>query len=198
MYRLAAIISLFSVCMLIGSYNAATAQSGSGVHARVSSAVTAPPGFRDACRRYGWLCSNRGASGRMPDDQLLAHAQEVNSRVNRSVREVSDKANYGVQEHWTLPYNGRGDCEDFALLKKKLLIEKGVNPRRLMMAVALDRRGDNHAVLLLRLNSGDVVLDNLTSRIVPWRRTGYTFLAKQVSSNKSQWGVLLERPVAQR
>jgi predicted transglutaminase-like cysteine proteinase len=65
------------------------------------------------------------------------------------------------------------------------------------MAIVLDRRGDNHAVLLLRLSSGDVVLDSLANRITPWNRSHYTFLAKQTSSNKAEWGVLLS-PQADR
>lgn len=198
MSRLAICASLLSLLLVVAVGEPAAAQSNAGVHAKVTSAVAAPPGFRDACSRYGWLCANRSARATMSDEQLLAHAQEVNRHVNGSVTEVSDLANYGVPERWSLPYNGRGDCEDFALLKKKMLLDRGVDPRRLMMAVALDRRGDNHAVLLVRLNSGDVVLDNLNSRIVPWSRTGYTFLAKQMSSDKSSWGVLLSAPVAQR
>lgn len=197
MPRMAILLSVASM-FLLAFPAVITAQPGAGIHARVSSSVVAPPGFRDACRRYGWLCGHRRGKVGMSDDQLLALAQDVNGRVNRSVSEMSDQANYGVPERWSLPYNGRGDCEDFALAKKKMLLESGVDSRRLLMAVALDRRGDNHAVLLVRLDSGDVVLDNATSRIVPWRQTGYRFLAKQTSSNKSQWGILMQSPLAVR
>ena len=174
-------------------------QSGGGTQARVTGDVGAPPGFREACRRYGWLCSNRSSGGRdLGDEATMAMASKVNSRVNRAIRQVDDSVNYGVAEHWVLPTNGTGDCEDLALLKKKELIENGIDPRKLMMAVALDRRGNNHAVLLLRLSTADVVLDSLTGRIVPWNRTGYRFLAKQMPNDKSRWGIMAGPDMAAR
>ncbi|MCG6122514.1 MAG: transglutaminase-like cysteine peptidase [Microvirga sp.] len=160
-----------------------------------SRGISAPSGFSAACGRYGFLCGTR--TGRsMGDGELRALASRVNSEVNWSIRSMTDSANYGRSEYWTLPDNGAGDCEDYALLKKKRLIESGVDSRLLSMAVALDGRGENHVVLMLRLSSGDVVLDNLRGSIVPWSQTGYTFIARQSETNKRAWRVALAGPRA--
>ncbi len=157
--------------------------------------VDAPPAFHDSCRRYQWFCSNRTA-GAKPIGQadLLDLARKINRRVNFSVSPLSDSENYGVADYWTLPANGKGDCEDFVLQKYKLLLDAGVDSRDLSIAVVLDRQGNNHAVLVLRHSSGDLVLDSLTRRIRPWNRTGYRFLAMQSSGDKTQWEVVMNQP----
>ena len=75
----------------------------------------------------------------------------------------------------------------------QVLLDAGVDSRDLSIAVVLDRQGDNHAVLVLRHSSGDLVLDSLSSRIRPWNRTGYTFLAMQSGDDKTQWVVVMDR-----
>ena len=198
MKRLAALTllgTILSVATALAVSRPAFSEPRAGAHAEAHANVKAPPGFRDACRRYAWLCAGPRSSSapRIPDDRALSMARSINRHVNRSIIQVEDSVNYGVPEYWTLPDNGRGDCEDLALLKKKKLLDRGLSPRRLLLAVVLDRRGDNHTVLLLRLKSADVVLDSLTDRIASWNEVGYTFLAKQLSEDKSRWGVLLSR-----
>ncbi|SPH18747.1 hypothetical protein DEA8626_02290 [Defluviimonas aquaemixtae] len=117
-------------------------------------------------------------------------ARDVNRAVNRKVREVSDLRQYGNDDVWALPTAKGGDCEDFALLKKKELIQRGVAPQNLLIATVLDRRGGPHAVLVLRTSHGDFVLDNLDSRILSWRQTGYTFLRMQDPSNPRRWNAV--------
>ncbi len=182
--------------ILAGSLAApAAAQSLEPSQPAARRLVAAPPGFLDSCRRYPWFCANR-ATGAAPIGQadLLELAARINRRVNLSVSQLSDPENYGVADYWTLPANGRGDCEDFVLQKYKLLLDAGVDSRDLSIAVVLDRRGNNHAVLVLRHGSVDLVLDSLTRRIRPWNQTGYTYLAMQSSGDKTQWEVVMNQP----
>ena len=182
--------------ILAGSLAApAAAQSMGPAQPAARRLVEAPPGFLDSCRRYPWFCTNR-TTGAAPLGQadLLELAARINRRVNRAVSQLSDPENYGVADYWTLPANGSGDCEDFVLQKYKLLLDAGVDSRDLSIAVVLDRRGDNHAVLVLRHGSGDLVLDSLTRRIRPWNRTGYTFLAMQSGDDKTRWEVVINQP----
>lgn len=166
-------------------------------HIPAQKSIESPAGFASACKRYAFLCGVR--SGRaMGDQELMTLAKRINLEVNREVRPVTDLANYGRDEHWTLPYDGSGDCEDYALLKKKRLIDSGVDSRRLTMAVVLDPRAGVHSVLVLRLDSGDVVLDNLTDAIRQWERSGLTFVARQNASNKRSWRASLAGPLASR
>jgi len=154
--------------------------------------VKAPPGFTRSCARYSWLCSDRHYTlTRIRGAHLLQMARRVNAEVNRSITPLTDPENYGVAEYWTLPGNGSGDCEDYALEKYRRLIEAGVDSRDIRLAVGLDRRRQNHLVLLLRHETGDLVLDNLTSDILPWNETGYEFLAIQHESDTARWQVVM-------
>jgi predicted transglutaminase-like cysteine proteinase len=172
-----------------------TAQSLEPAQPAARRLVEPPPGFSETCKRYQWFCENQPA-GASPfaEADLLDLAKEINRRVNRAVYPLSDPENYGVADYWTLPVNGNGDCEDYVLQKFKLLLDAGVDSRDMSIAVVLDRRGDNHAVLILRYSSGDLVLDNLSSRVRPWNQTGYTFLAMQSGANKTEWEVVMNQP----
>jgi predicted transglutaminase-like cysteine proteinase len=173
----------------------AAAQSLAPPQAAERMLVNAPPGFNDSCRRYGWLCKNRAANAQPVEAaRLLDLARSINRRVNFTVSQLSDPENYGAAEYWTLPTNSSGDCEDFVLQKYKLLLDAGVDSRDLSIAVVLDRQGNNHAVLVLRHNSGDLVLDSLASRVLPWNRTGYRFLAMQSGGDKTQWEIVANQP----
>lgn len=149
-------------------------------------AAPAPPAARDLCRTYQWACATSGNRAALTRAQLETVAA-TNRRINRTVRQITDRAQYGVEDHWALPTARGGDCEDFALLKKLELMRAGIAPERLLIAVVLDRRLVPHAVLVLRTDFGDFVLDNLTTEIKPWTATGYTFLKMQNPQAKHSW-----------
>ena len=150
----------------------------------------APDGFAGVCARYRWACARGGAKAAAGQD-TLAIAEKVNLSINRRTREISDEAQYRQREYWALPTSRGGDCEDFALAKKQALIAKGVAPEQLLIATVLDRKKNPHAVLVLRSDKGDFVLDNLTNRILGWRKTGYTFLRMQNPASPDRWSAIL-------
>lgn len=155
--------------------------------------VKPPPGFTDSCRRYAWFCE-QGDTGSLDAAALLDAAARINRQVNGAVAEMSDIENYGSIDRWTLPTNGRGDCEDFVLEKYRLLLAAGADSRDLSIAVVLDRNGDNHAVLVLRHADGDLILDNLERGIRLWNQTRYRFLAMQARDDKRLWQVVMHQP----
>jgi predicted transglutaminase-like cysteine proteinase len=159
-------------------------------HLQARQAIAAPAGAAGLCATYGWACARLGRMT-LPDDQVMRLARGVNSAINRQVRPLSDRAQYGVEERWTLPTQRGGDCEDVVLLKKKALIAQGVAPERLLIATVLDRNRGSHAVLVLRMAAGDYVLDSLSSTIKPWRATGYSFLKMQDPAMPSRWNAIL-------
>src|SRR5215208_3156133 len=67
--------------------------------------------------------------------ERMSQLQQINNHVNSTIREVSDLEQYGREDVWTLPTSGKGDCEDFALLKRKLLIQRGWPAAALSIAV---------------------------------------------------------------
>jgi predicted transglutaminase-like cysteine proteinase len=108
----------------------------------------------------------------------------VNQSVNRDVKKASDLDVYGQPEYWSLPrlVDGKlyGDCEDYALEKRRQLIAAGVPESALSLAVAVTSRGEGHAVLMISLKSGDWVLDNLTPWATPWEDLNYRWVERQV------------------
>ena len=146
----------------------------------------APTGAQTICQTYAWACA-RSAATRATGEDVLQRVAAVNTRVNRSVRAIEDDRQYGVTEHWALPTSTGGDCEDFALLKKRELVSLGVDPRRLLIATVLDRKRNPHAVLVYRSDEGDLVLDNLTNKIRTWRETRYVFLQMQDPERPTAW-----------
>jgi predicted transglutaminase-like cysteine proteinase len=111
--------------------------------------------------------------------ERMAELQQVNRYVNSAVVEVSDMEQYGREDVWMLPTSGKGDCEDFALLKRKMLIERGWPSSALSITVGATAEGVAHAVLMVSTVQGQLVLDNLTSSIFPAARTGHTYYARQ-------------------
>jgi predicted transglutaminase-like cysteine proteinase len=118
--------------------------------------------------------------------QIWATILEVNTRVNKSVQAVTDLDHWGVVDRWDYPDDGRGDCEDIQLLKRKLLTKAGLPHRALRMTVVIDELGEGHAVLMARIDRGDFVLDNKRDAVLPWRQTGYYYI-KRESSDQAGW-----------
>lgn len=111
--------------------------------------------------------------------ERMAELQQVNRYVNSTIVEVTDLEQYGREDVWTLPRSGKGDCEDFALLKRKLLIERGWPASALSVTVGATAQGVAHAVLTVTTAQGQWVLDNLTSSILPPSQTGHVYYARQ-------------------
>jgi predicted transglutaminase-like cysteine proteinase len=110
----------------------------------------------------------------------------VNTRVNGSLKPLTDEEHWGVADRWDIPTDGVGDCEDFQLLKRRLLARDGLPRRAMRMTVVIDGQGEGHAVLMIRTDRGDLVLDNKTNAIRPWFETGYVFV-KRESQDRLSW-----------
>lgn len=179
--------------LLVGAVTAVVVASSAGAAEEprlvARKSIAAPSGFAGVCARYRWACARIGQRA-VSGGAELTLARQVNRAVNRRVRQVSDRRQYGNDDVWTLPTAAGGDCEDIALLKKKELIQRGVAPENLLVATVLDLQGGSHAVLVLRASNGDLVLDNLRSTIIPWRKTGYTFLRMQNPSAPHRWSAV--------
>lgn len=194
---LRAVIVLASLITL-SSHVTATAEPARG--AKQSQAAQASPfmrvygnalppfGFVDFCDRAPAECLSSGTAEVRFDAsaQRMAELDEVNRVVNRKIEPVTDIDLYGVQEFWTLPVN-RGDCEDYVLLKRHILMQRGWPSGALLITVVRDERGDGHAVLTARTAQGDFVLDNKVSVVKPWQQTGYRFIMRQSYVDPRMW-----------
>lgn len=154
-----------------------------------SSSARPPIGWADFCRRNAADClvSDAPAQAAMLTPEAWRKLVAANTRVNRAVTPVTDMEQWGVIEHWDYPTTGKGDCEDYVLLKRKALIEAGFPRQSLLVTVVIDKRGDGHAVLTVKTDRGDFVLDNQTTRVLPWQETGYRFVKRQSQENPNRW-----------
>src|SRR5215207_3372026 len=103
----------------------------------------------------------------------------VNRGVNKRIKPMTDLKHWGVIDKWDFPDDGLGDCEDYQLLKRKLLVEHGLPRRALRMTVVIDEQGEGHAVLMVRTDRGDFILDNKRMSVLPWKDTGYVFVKRE-------------------
>jgi predicted transglutaminase-like cysteine proteinase len=115
--------------------------------------------------------------------QLLVR---VNREINDRIKAVIDRDHWGVEDRWNLPDDGSGDCEDIQLLKRKVLIEHGLPRRAMRMTVVIDEEGGGHAVMLVRTDRGDFILDNRRMSILPWTQTGYIYI-KAEGQDGMEW-----------
>lgn len=111
---------------------------------------------------------------------------DVNKTVNAAIKPMSDMDQWGVVEHWGLPTSGAGDCEDYALLKRQRLAEFGIPRRAMLMTVVIDETGGGHAILTIRTDRGDFILDNKRNAILSWEATGYRYV-KRESQDVAGW-----------
>jgi predicted transglutaminase-like cysteine proteinase len=154
---------------------------------RVYGSSQPPYGFVRFCEQNPQYCTQRGSGGRFEaTPQSLSDLDEVNRLVNRSVEPATDSEIYGVSEYWTLP-GKRGDCEDYALLKQKILIARGWPSSSLLLTVVRDEKGEGHAVLTARTSQGDFVLDNKSDDVRLWSRSSYQFVMRQSYLDPKVW-----------
>ena len=122
--------------------------------------ATAPIGFVQLCERQPELvmCNVSTETKHIGSiDQL----KSINFQVNRSMRYVDDVPANGSLDLWQVPVNNEGDCEDYALLKYKMLVESGWNPNDLSFAIlrTLGTRGGYHAILVATVEGKKYSLD---------------------------------------
>lgn len=150
--------------------------------------TTQPIGHYEFCSAYPAECGPNGGQGAPVhlSRKLWSRIVDINNAVNAMIAPRTDMEMWGREEVWSYP--GReGDCEDYALEKRRLLVSAGVPASALLITVVRQRNGDGHAVLAVRTDMGDYVLDNMEGRVLAWNETDYRFLKRQSEKNSGQW-----------
>lgn len=154
-----------------------------------TGAITSQPiGHYEFCQTYRAECEIKTKSTTAPrvTDFGWSVIREVNASVNHKITPMTDMDQFGKDEVWSYP-DVAGDCEDFVLLKRKRLMEKGFSPADLLITVVRKPDGEGHAVLTVRTAQGDFILDNLEDDVKLWTKTPYRFLKRQASFNTGRW-----------
>jgi predicted transglutaminase-like cysteine proteinase len=159
-------------------------------YAAIGESTSVPYGWVDFCGRRPEEC-NLGTL--KPLDVRLTKASwgqlnHVNRKANDAIEPMTNLAHWGTKlDHWDYPVDGKGDCKVYALYKRKLLIDAGFPRQALLMTVVRDLDGEGHAILTVKTDRGEFVLDNLTDEIRPWDATGYTYLKRQAQNDPNVW-----------
>jgi len=155
---------------------------------RIYGHAPAPHGFVRFCEARPQECVSSGKADQRINatPERLAELDRVNRAVNTEIEPATDLEIYGVDEYWTLPVT-RGDCEDYALLKRHRLMKLGWPASALLMTVVKDEKGEGHAILTARTLQGDFILDNKIDAVRPWSRTPYEFVMRQSYIDPRVW-----------
>lgn len=187
-------IGFFTVlcAVILGATPAAAIETVLGqkmIEGRVS--VT-PIGFKKFCQTEKEYCEvYRKASVGAPQKVAMSalrydQLSKVNASVNAEIRPIPEFAIFNSNDDWKLP-TGSGDCEDFVLLKQARLIKEGWPQSALLITVADMQDGTRHAVLTVRTDVGDLILDNVTDEILHWKNVNYRWIKRQSSRNMMRW-----------
>lgn len=157
-----------------------------------SGMARAPLGWADFCRKNSADCN---VPDGVPTEVVMTPRSwslllTINTKVNNEIEPVSDMDHWGVVESWDYPTDGKGDCEEYVLLKRQRLIKAGLPREALLITVVRDLENEGHAVLTVRTDHGDLILDNKRQQIMPWTATGYRYLKRQSAVNPNLWVAL--------
>jgi predicted transglutaminase-like cysteine proteinase len=177
------------IAILVGLTASAKAADERVLYASLGDSTRAPIGWVEFCAESPGECRSGSSE---PRDIVMTQAAwrdllRVNRWVNETVKPMTDMDHWGVVEKWSLPTDGYGDCEDYVLFKRKLLIDAGWPREALLITVVRDRQGEGHAVLTVKTDKGEFILDNQNENVVAWTETGYRFVKRQSQKDQNVW-----------
>ena len=154
----------------------------------VGASASPPRGFVDFCQRHPGDCRQTTLAPRTVHLTAgrSAELERVQIAVNRRIFYTRDSANYGRRDYWNYPFLF-GDCEDFALEKRRRLIGLGWPRSALLLTTVRMRSGSRHVVLAVVTDQGERVLDNYADSVVAWQALDYEWLGRQSRFDESAW-----------
>ena len=146
--------------------------------------IVPPAGFIGFCARHLADCAGAAAA---PAPVVLTDAKEqeletVQGEINRAIEPEEDPRHV-----WDYPVDGRGDCNKYALAKRRALIELGWPREALLLTTAVTEHGEGHLVLIARTSEGDLVLDNRFPTVIDWSRLPYRWVGRQSERRPTIW-----------
>lgn len=157
----------------------------------VEGRISVPPrGFKQFCITEKDHCEiyRRAKISETIDLNALRYQElvKVNSSVNAEIQPIPENFFFASKDNWKLPLSS-GDCEDFVLLKQARLIEMGWPASALLITVVDMQDGTRHAVLTVRTDSGDLILDNVTDKVLDWQNVNYRWIKRQSARKMMRW-----------
>ncbi len=165
-----------------------TAVNADTPYMEVLGATSAPIGYVHLCQRLPASCVQRTSSPSVVQltEASWADLLAINTHVNQVILPVTDADLYGHPEVWTMPTT-HGDCEDYVLMKRQMLIDRGWPASSLLITVVREQSGEGHAVLTVRTDRGDFILDNQEANVLRWDQTTYEYIKRQSEFDETVW-----------
>lgn len=195
MYKSVSTLFFAGALLLTAWQGAQASQANTNPFMQTVKTTRPPTGYVQFCGLYPNECKTKRLKVQIVKltearwRELLA----INAHVNYTIAPVTDAKLYKRIEYWTYPNNGSGDCEDYVLLKKRMLMKRGWPASALLITVARDSKGGGHAVLTVRTDRGDLILDNFVSEVLLWNKTNYRYLKRQSERNNNSWVSIADR-----
>jgi predicted transglutaminase-like cysteine proteinase len=173
---------------------------GQSTSAVLGDVTQAPFGWIEFCGENPSDCP-KGTT--QPRDVLLSaiawrELDRINRWVNHHIRPMTDMDHWGVVEKWSLPTDGYGDCEDYVLLKQKMLVDAGWPREALLITVVRDETDQAHVVLTVKSDRGEFILDNQYENVLTSNDTDYRFVKRQSQADSRVWLSIQETLVQMR
>jgi predicted transglutaminase-like cysteine proteinase len=159
------------------------------IYTVVVEKTTPPDGWAGFCRNYRSECDVKSSAPVKIalTTQVWDKMIEANHWANAHIKPSPDRKHWGRINKWYFAEDGRGDCKDYALVKRRMLMPAGLPREALLLTVVWTLQNKGHAVLIVRTDQGDYVLDNLSSKVALWNRTPYDYVMRQTQSNPNAW-----------
>lgn len=153
--------------------------------------ISAPKGFIDFCKRHPEDCKPAPISRPTLNTNRMRELNVTNMDVNDTYAYNTDLPGRDI---WQYPTDGYADCEDYALTKRRHLMDLGWPASSLLITI-VEKKAETvpawriHAVLTVRTAQGDYILDNELSPAVSWDKAErlYKFIMMQSPQNPILW-----------
>ncbi|AQS64707.1 hypothetical protein AGRHK599_LOCUS3446 [Rhizobium rhizogenes] len=181
---MAASIATTAPAVQLGGLAKNPAISRPGQFMTTSRPTIAPIAFAKFCDNAADQCVRIGDRDTVElTKQKRTELQRINAEINTAIVYVSETAG---EDEWKLnPVNG--DCDDYAVTKRQSLLRAGWPSGALRIATARTPNGIGHAVLVVSTTQGDLVLDNRTNVVKPWKAVDLKWIKIQSHENPRVW-----------
>ena len=165
----------------------------------VGTKTNTPSGWLQFCATYLSECVTTPSKPRdvVLDDKAWKSLVYINKWANDNIKPMTDMDHYGMIQWWRYPDDGVGACHSYALLKRRMLLQAGWPRTALLMTIVHEANGEGHAVLTVKTNKGEYILDNLNDKILLWSETTYRYYKRQSQTDPNVWVWLMDTRDAQ-
>ncbi|HVM77676.1 MAG TPA: transglutaminase-like cysteine peptidase [Stellaceae bacterium] len=166
--------------------------ASAGTRMETAAPAVPPAGFLGFCLKHLPDCTGRTSGGGVElTPERLRLLQSVQAQVNAAIAPCEDPTH-----SWDYPTDGTGDCNRYALEKRRELIERGWPRGSALLATAITETGEDHLVVVARTDRGDLVLDNRVAPVVDWAELPYRWISIQSDRSPVQWLSVVSSPAA--